>query len=76
MANEFDHLREALTQEGISVEREAHKQLHLAHGTSVEIIGPGRYQVLSDGDPIAPFDSAEETAGFIKMDWAQRGLKR
>ena len=76
MSDDIKNLRKALSGEGISVEKEQDKQVQLKHGTSVEVIGPGRYQVLSDGEPISPFDSAEETAGFIKMDWAQRGLKR
>ncbi|WP_116108798.1 hypothetical protein [Lewinella sp. IMCC34191] len=76
MSDELKNIRQALKSEGITVEKEKDKQVHLAHGTSVEVIGPGRYRVLSDGEPISPFDSAEETAGFIKMDWAQRGLKR
>ncbi|MGB3799921.1 MAG: hypothetical protein WA952_08885 [Lewinella sp.] len=76
MSDDLDTLKKALTEEGISVEKKDGKQIHLAHGTSVEVIGPGRYQVLADGEPISPFDSAKETAGFIKMDWAQRGLKR
>ncbi len=76
MKEEMETLRQALADEGITVEREDEKCIHLAHGTSVELIGTGRFQVLSDGDPVAPFSSAEETAGFIKMDWAQRGLKR
>ena len=76
MSDDIKNLRKALSGEGISVEKEQDKQVQLKHGTSVEVIGPGRYQVLSDGEPISPFDSAEETAGFIKMDWAQRGLER
>ena len=76
MSNDIKNLRKALSTEGIGVEKEKDQRVHLKHGTSVEVIGPGRYQVLSDGEPISPFDSAEETAGFIKMDWAQRGLER
>ncbi|PPK84550.1 hypothetical protein CLV84_3712 [Neolewinella xylanilytica] len=76
MSDDIQNLRHALKSEGLSVEKADDKQVHLAHGTSVEVIGPGRYRVLSDGHPVSPFDSAEETAGFIKMDWAQRGLER
>ena len=74
MSNDIKNLREALKSEGLNVKRSSDERVELDHGTSVKVIGPGRYRVLSDGHPVAPFDSAEETAGFIKMDWAQRGL--
>ncbi|MEO0731379.1 MAG: hypothetical protein AAFZ52_00985 [Bacteroidota bacterium] len=64
----------ALRSEGIKVHGSSGKKVQLPHKFEVEIEGPALYKLLDDGYVVAPFGSARELAGFVRMDLIQRGL--
>ncbi|MEL7163548.1 MAG: hypothetical protein AAFN92_22515 [Bacteroidota bacterium] len=65
----------ALKAENVKVIGSSGKTVRLKHNFVVEIEGASLFKLLDDGYVVAPFASARELAGFVRMDLLQRGLR-
>jgi hypothetical protein len=63
----------ALAEAQVAVIATEGRFVHLAHKVTIEVEGPSLFKLSEDGHSVAPFTSANEIAGFIQMDWIQRG---
>jgi len=69
-----ESLLAALQAEKVTVVKTAGDKVYLKHKCVVKIEGPALYKLLDDGHVVAPFSSARELAGFVRMDFLQRGI--